>query len=203
MNEEDALRDVALAKENLALALEKLRLIRGEPETEPCRFCTEGESLLGGGKCSECDGTGQVKKRFPLIVTKLQWGNDELIQRSLWKPSVKWVAVRPCDDECQGKTYLGIALGDMALGMYANIEADGTLKVNRGHYNPAMYVPDLHRVVFGCGSWWRAIKTPEDLRQISDADIDNVWYVRALRELTESTQAPGEEGADATTLAAA
>ena len=27
------------------------------------------------------------------------------------------------------------------------------------------------------------LKTPEDFRQITDADIDNVWYVQALRGL--------------------
>ena len=48
-------------------------------------------------------------------------------------------------------------------------------------HSPAIWVPDLKRLIFGRGSWWRVLKTPEDLRQITDADIDNVWYVQALR----------------------
>jgi hypothetical protein len=29
------------------------------------------------------------------------------------------------------------------------------------------------------------IETPDDLRRITDADIENVWYVRALRDLAQ------------------
>jgi len=54
--------------------------------------------------------------------------------------------------------------------------------------NPAMWVPDLNRVVMGWESWWGEIKSEEDLRQISDADIENVWYVKAIKALTEKKE---------------
>lgn len=50
-------------------------------------------------------------------------------------------------------------------------------------HNPAMYVPGLNDIVFGAGSWWRQIKSPEGLAEISDKDIDSVWYMRALKDL--------------------
>jgi hypothetical protein len=48
-----------------------------------------------------------------------------------------------------------------------------------------MRVPDLARVVMGWESWWGEIRTPDDLRQITNADVENVWYVKALKTLSE------------------
>jgi hypothetical protein len=49
--------------------------------------------------------------------------------------------------------------------------------------NPAIYVPALKRLVFGAGSWWGEIKTEDDLKEITDKDINDVWYVQALKAL--------------------
>lgn len=95
-----------------------------------------------------------------------------------------WVACRPCDDACKGKTFLGVYLGDIALSMGTSFHrASGVLAISRCMYNPAIWVPDLKRIVFGAESWWVAIKGPDDLRKISDADINNVWYVKAMKDL--------------------
>ena len=95
----------------------------------------------------------------------------------------KYVAVRPCGDNPDNKTYLGILLGEcsmMARGLY-NIEKQEIFVSDR--LNPMIFVPDLMKVVLGVESWWDTIDKPEDLKQISDADIQNVWYVKALREM--------------------
>jgi len=94
------------------------------------------------------------------------------------------VSVRPCDEACQGKTYLGVLLGDLQLGAYITARKDGVLEV-RANYNPAMFVPSLHKIVFGCESWWHTIETPEALKQITDADIDSQWYVKAFMAMAE------------------
>ncbi len=99
------------------------------------------------------------------------------------KLSCKYVAVRPCGDNPDNKTYLGILLGEcsmMAMGLY-NIEKQEIFV--RDRLNPMIFVPDLMKVVLGVESWWNTIDKPEDLKQISDADIQNVWYVKALREM--------------------
>ena len=102
-----------------------------------------------------------------------------------------WVAVRPCDDASKGKTFLGVYLGEFALSQGCSFSrATGILGVYMGMHNPAIYVPELRRIVFGCGSWWGVIEGPEGLRQISDADIGDVWYVRALKDLST----PPKEG---------
>jgi len=101
---------------------------------------------------------------------------QDIISKGFGAQPGEFVSVRPCGDEHGNKTYLGIYVGD----------------VNIGIPNPCIWVPDLKEYIFGCESWWGRIKSPEQLRQITDADIENVWYVRALREI-ESKPAPSED----------
>ena len=49
--------------------------------------------------------------------------------------------------------------------------------------NPAIFIPSLNKIVWGYGSWWGEIASAEKLHQITDSDIQNVWYVRALKQL--------------------
>jgi hypothetical protein len=107
-------------------------------------------------------------------------------------PVGSWVSVRPCGEEYGGKTYLGIYLGDLAVNPVIFLKEDQTLEVMM-HQNPAMYVPDLKEVIWGMGSWWGRIDSPEGLRKITDADIENIWYVKALKELSEGSNAKGGE----------
>jgi hypothetical protein len=130
---------------------------------------------------------------IPEGVTKLTFGDDVMMPR-LKKPFLgassqgKFVSVRPVGAEHGGKTFLGIYLGDLTLGLTAKRDGDAMV-VSRAENmlsgNPCIYVPDLNQLVFGVESWWGVINSPDDLRQISDADIQNVWYVQALKALGE------------------
>ena len=119
---------------------------------------------------------GKTKFSTPLTVNSIQ------IQIFPFKKEqpCKYVAVRPVDDE---KTYIGILIGEGTLsggGLY-NIENQ---EIFVSHIlNPVIFIPDLMRVVSGIESWWSVIKKPEDLKQITDADIQNVWYVKALKSI--------------------
>ena len=93
----------------------------------------------------------------------------------------KLVKIRPCGDEYGDKTYLGIYLGDMALGSSVSIE-DDKIQCNLTFHNPAIFVPELKKTIFGCESWWGEIKSEEELKEITDEDIDNTFYVALLRE---------------------
>lgn len=42
-------------------------------------------------------------------------------------------------------------------------------------------------------SWWALIKGPEHLKEITDGDIQSVWYVQALKAMTEAESEHGEE----------
>lgn len=80
---------------------------------------------------------------------------------------------------------LGIYLGDIPIGATAMLEKATQALMITPHSNPAIYIPDLKRVVFGCESWWGTIEGPEDLKKITDQDIQDLWYVKALKEMQE------------------
>ncbi|XXX77318.1 hypothetical protein WMF30_00900 [Sorangium sp. So ce134] len=130
---------------------------------------------------------GERPKREPILVQAMNASGD--VARGAASPLARyqpgaWVAVRPCDQESGGKTFLGVYLGEIALGLSTSYHREsGVLTIGRCMYNPAIWVPDLKRIVFGAGSWWGVIKGPEDMRKITDADINNTWYVKALKDL--------------------
>jgi len=117
---------------------------------------------------------------YPITINAIAFAEKE----TLLPTNIKWVSVRPCSDKYEGKTYLGIMLGDMALSVYVSFNhKTGILHAEPSHHNPAMYVPELNEVIYGCGSYWGEINSPEDLKQISKDDINNIWYVRAIKEM--------------------
>ena len=95
-----------------------------------------------------------------------------------------WVSIRPVGDD---KTYLGVYLGDQILEAMHSYNLESKELSIYPHTNPAIYVPDLKKVVWGCESWWGTIDFPDDLKKISDIDIQNIWYVKVLKELAEKT----------------
>lgn len=121
---------------------------------------------------------------LPFEVLAIKRSTAAFIKRPLRHQPGTWVAVRTCAKEHEGKTYLGLLVGSVAMGSSLRFYAGtGVLEVAPCWHNPAIWIPDLQQYVRGAGSWWRALRRPEDLEQITDADIDNTWYVRALKSL--------------------
>lgn len=136
------------------------------------------------------------KLKEPILVEDIQRGKDGPIVNGRYKCG-QFVKIRSCKEEHGDKTRLGIYLGDIAIGASAEWKQSGvdektgmkkmTLTVGMGHHNPAIFVPDLKEIVFGCESWWGAIESEDDLKQITNADINDVWYVKAMKELATQT----------------
>lgn len=93
------------------------------------------------------------------------------------------VAVRPCGEEYGDKTYLGIYLGELPIQILTSYDPHIGVLTNSTMDNPGIYVPELKKIVYGCGSWWNEIESEEDLKNITDEDIENTWYVKAYREM--------------------
>lgn len=120
--------------------------------------------IIHGGKLEE-----------PLQIKELEFRVEQFKKQSVY------VAVRPVDDE---KTYLGLLIGEYPIG-FSGIYAIKDQKLTvMGRTNPMIFIPELERVVFGYESWWGRIKSEDQLKQITDADIQNVWYVKALKTLS-------------------
>ena len=94
------------------------------------------------------------------------------------------VCVKPVDEKYGGKTHLGIYLGQMIAGTMA-ISYCPELKLLSTilHYNPAIFVPEIREVIWGCESFWKVIDSEEDFEEISNEEIENLWYIKALKKL--------------------
>lgn len=51
--------------------------------------------------------------------------------------------------------------------------------------NPAIYVFDLKKVIFGAQSWWSVIENEDELRDITKDEINNTWYVKMFKEMVK------------------
>lgn len=99
------------------------------------------------------------------------------------------VKVRPCREECKNKTYIGFLLGDIALTMMQRITSDHTLEIEHAFYNPAIFIPELKDIVYGCESWWQTVEDEKDLEGlITDDMINNTWYVQLLKQMTDKNE---------------
>jgi len=92
-----------------------------------------------------------------------------------------YVAVRKASEDV---TRLGLLLGDMPIGIAPIVKNDDLMVLERTYSNPCIFVFETGELVYGFESWWGAIRTPDDLKQITNQDIDNVWYVRALKAVS-------------------
>lgn len=115
--------------------------------------------------------------QYPITVKKITMEKPY----SLYKQG-GLAKVRPCGDEYENKTYLGFFLGELPTSSIARFSPNtGELTVGTVG-NPAIFVPALNKIIYGYESWWSRIENEDDLKDISDSDIQNVWYVKAFRE---------------------
>lgn len=95
--------------------------------------------------------------------------------------------VRPCGKEFENKTYLGVFIGYAALSSSISIKDDKII-CDWAMHNPAILIPEKGKIVYGIESWWGLIDSVDDLKSITDQDIDNVWYVQAMKILQSKEQ---------------
>lgn len=135
---------------------------------------------------AETLGEVLVEPRSPKQVRGYIQGEGQAMAPPIMHPAGCLVAVRPCAEEFGKRTFLGMLLGDMAtrIGIRYSKETE-TIEATFSGHNPAIWVFDLNRIVMGFESWWGAIENEEQLRNITDADIDNVFYVKALRAMQQ------------------
>jgi hypothetical protein len=126
--------------------------------------------------------------KFPIEVSSIK---NEPLYKDINNPS-GWLAacgdlvqVRPVGEKYKEKTYLGILLGDLPLEVFIMHNRETKELKIEPYRNPAIFVPELKEIIWGCGSWWSEIESEEELRQISNDDIQNVWYVKLLKATIE------------------
>lgn len=125
-----------------------------------------------------CDEFESMYIGYPFVVDDVKI--DEIkYNNSLSCEVGELVKIRPCDDK--NKTYLGVSLGDLPISNSISLnQKDSVLKIIN-LTNPAFYVFELKKIIFGCESWWGKIKSIDELKDITDGEIANVWYVKLLK----------------------
>lgn len=121
-------------------------------------------------------------------TTEMTHPKNKAIEPSMFgDKSGSLVSIRPCGKEYNNKTYLGFYIGEVALGSSIGLE-DDKLQCNFANHNPAIFVPELGKIIYGCESWWGEIKSEADFKRISDEDIENVWYVQLWRQMMKEKE---------------
>lgn len=92
------------------------------------------------------------------------------------------VMVRMCDKT--KATHLGVYLGEFPMQLLHQFDKETKRIEVFPNLNPAMLVPKLGRIVWGCESFWGPIESENQLRQVTDAEISDIWYIKALKELS-------------------
>ena len=127
------------------------------------------------------EDTPEPPQRPEMLVKRMVWveADDQAVLGGRQAPAL--VKVRIAGEP---KTYLGVYIGHLPSGATCTFnKGTGILHIGLGHGNPAIVIPSLRRIVMGYESWWGLIKTEEDLKEISDLDIENLPYVKALRAM--------------------
>lgn len=151
----------------------------GQDESHCC-LSDPGVSV-DAAACESCESYESAYIEFPLTVTGID--NERLMWRRGFHEPLSPVAVRPCDDECAGRTYLGVYLGEFPAEVCTSWSRSTGVLSNTAVGNPAIYVPELGRVVWGYESWWREVKDLSEIPDITDRDIESCWYMRAFASL--------------------
>ena len=143
--------------------------------------CLKTNTDVCDADCNKCADFNSRYIEFPIEVSKINIENDNFNLHA--DRTGEFVKIRPCGEEYKGKTYLGILLGDMPVHPTASYNKTSKELSISMFCNPAIFVPELKKVIFGCESWWGKITSKDDIEalSISDEDINNVWYVKMLK----------------------
>lgn len=117
--------------------------------------------------------------KYPIMVKKIE---NKKIDYFKFKGSPLCV-IRPCGKEYVNKSFIGIYLGELPISITTTYNQETKKLTNDTMPNPAIYVPELEKIIFGCESWWERIESMEDFKSITDENINNTWYMKLLEQL--------------------
>ena len=132
--------------------------------------------------CDKCEKFDSKFIEYPLVINGIE--NSKIDTRGLGHECGCLCEIRPCGEEYEGKSYVGIYLGELPISIITSCDKSTGILSNSTMNNPAIFVPELKKIVYGCESWWREIHSMDDFEGISESEIENTWYVKLLKALT-------------------
>lgn len=161
------------------------RTPNGELLEEP-NYYEENPYPITNDICNKCESYKSKYIEYPLTINEIDQSDWKNIYDKGTKEIGQLVKVRPCGEEYEGKTYLGILLGELPLSPTISFN-NKTNVLNVGVLtNPCIFIPSLNKLIWGMESWWCRIENQEDFTNISDNDINNVWYVKLMKDMVDN-----------------
>lgn len=146
-----------------------------------CLKNIDEDNIIQEENCQNCSSFDSKYIEYPITINKIN--NCEIDTYSLGHEVGSLCAIKPCAKEYEDKTYIGIYLGDLPIGISSSFDKKNKILSNKTINNPAIFIPDIKKIIYGCESWWREIKSINDFKEITNEDINNTWYVQMLKNL--------------------
>lgn len=143
---------------------------------------TDDTCYVTDEECITCKNFKHKYIQYPLTIDGIEY--DKIPESH--DPDVgKFVRIAPCAPEYKDKTYLGLYLGRLPISQHVS-HSEKTNKLNIGLVtNPAIYVFDLHKIIYGMESYWNIIDDPENIKDITQKDINSQWYIQMLNAINK------------------
>ena len=133
-------------------------------------------------KCEKCKKFNSKYIEFPIKVNKIQ--NNPIEKASFTADEGSIVEIRPCGDEYDGKSYMGFFLGELPISIFNTYDSKSKVLTNSTINNPAIFVPALGKIIYGCESWWKLIENVDELEKLAKEDINNARYEKMLKSIS-------------------
>lgn len=134
--------------------------------------------IVSEEQCEKCNLFESKFIEYPLTIQGIE--NQKIDTRGMYEIG-SLCEISPCAKEYEGRNFLGIYIGDLPIGIHTSYDRKSGILNNFAMTNPAIFVPELKKIIYGMQSWWRIIEKPEDFKGISKEDIENTWYVKMLK----------------------
>ena len=153
-----------------------------------CVFNGWGEENVEIVTVEDCKNCSNFSSRFieyPLTIQGIE--NTPIDTAGTGRSCGVLCEVTLAEEETGEKSYLGIYLGDLPTGIHSTYDPKTGKLSNFAVKNPAIYVFELKRIVYGYESWWRLNNSLDEFKGISMEEIENTWYVRLLRVMQQNS----------------
>lgn len=142
----------------------------------------EGESYVTNEDCDKCPYYKSKYIEYPIKVNKINYDEFHFDKR---RHETMFVAITPCAKEYENKTFLGLYLGDLPCSPTASYNEKCNELTVKAMHNPAIYVFELGKIIFGMQSWWKPLKSLDEFAAITKEDIESQPYMQALRQMSK------------------
>lgn len=96
--------------------------------------------------CESCSKFSSRYIEYPITVNGIE--SEEIKPHTLGYECGTLCEIRPCGEEYENKSYLGIYLGELPISISTSYDTNTGVLKNRAVNNPAIFVPELKKIIY-------------------------------------------------------